>query len=57
MGSGRPPGRIVACPGTLEVDVTLPDARVNKNVEGPGLRAGVQHFGGYLAGCTASAVR
>ena len=28
----------------------LPDARVNKNVEGPGLRAKIQKFGGYLAG-------
>ncbi|MHA6511498.1 PTS mannitol transporter subunit IICBA [Tessaracoccus sp. Z1128] len=28
----------------------LPDARVNKNLEGPGLRAGIQKFGGYLAG-------
>lgn len=30
--------------------MTLPDARVNKNMGGPGLRAGVQRFGGYLAG-------
>ncbi|MBB1515709.1 PTS mannitol transporter subunit IICBA [Tessaracoccus sp. MC1679] len=28
----------------------LPDARVNKNLEGPGLRARIQKFGGYLAG-------
>ncbi len=28
----------------------LPDARVNKNLEGPGVRARVQKFGGYLAG-------
>ena len=28
----------------------LPDARVNKNVSGPGVRARVQRFGGYLAG-------
>ena len=30
--------------------MTLPDARVNKNLEGPGVRARVQKFGGYLAG-------
>ncbi|MFP5415949.1 MAG: PTS mannitol transporter subunit IICBA [Actinomycetes bacterium] len=30
--------------------MTLPDARVNKNMEGPGVRARVQKFGGYLAG-------
>ncbi|WP_231979741.1 hypothetical protein [Tessaracoccus coleopterorum] len=29
---------------------TLPDARVNKNLEGPGFRARVQRFGGQLAG-------
>ncbi len=34
----------------MEVDVTLPDARANKNLEGPGVRARVQRFGGYLAG-------
>ena len=28
----------------------LPDARKNKNLEGPGIRARVQKFGGYLAG-------
>ncbi len=28
----------------------LPDARVNKNLEGPGVRARIQKFGGYLAG-------
>ncbi|MDO5698600.1 MAG: PTS mannitol transporter subunit IICBA [Dermatophilus congolensis] len=28
----------------------LPDARKNKNLEGPGVRARVQKFGGYLAG-------
>ncbi len=28
----------------------LPDARKNKNMEGPGIRARVQKFGGYLAG-------
>jgi len=28
----------------------LPDARVNKNMQGPGVRARVQRFGGYLAG-------
>ena len=28
----------------------LPDARANKNLEGPGIRARVQKFGGYLAG-------
>ncbi len=30
--------------------MTLPDARANKNLEGPGFRARVQKFGGYLAG-------
>lgn len=30
--------------------MTLPDARTNKNLEGPGFRARVQKFGGYLAG-------
>ncbi|MFZ2479662.1 MAG: PTS fructose transporter subunit IIA, partial [Propioniciclava sp.] len=30
--------------------MTLPDARVNKNLQGPGLRAQVQRIGGYLAG-------
>ncbi|MDN5571884.1 MAG: PTS sugar transporter subunit IIA [Propionibacteriaceae bacterium] len=30
--------------------MTLPDARANKNLEGPGVRARVQRFGGYLAG-------
>ncbi len=30
--------------------MTLPDARVNKNMQGPGARARVQRFGGYLAG-------
>ncbi len=30
--------------------MTLPDARVNKNLEGTGVRARVQKFGGYLAG-------
>jgi len=28
----------------------LPDARVNKNLEGSGVRARIQKFGGYLAG-------
>lgn len=28
----------------------LPDAKANKNLEGPGIRARVQKFGGYLAG-------
>ena len=28
----------------------LPDARVNKNLQGPSARARVQKFGGYLAG-------
>ena len=27
----------------------LPDATVNKNLEGPGARARVQRFGGFLA--------
>ncbi|NLH71134.1 MAG: PTS mannitol transporter subunit IICBA [Brooklawnia sp.] len=31
------------------MSAVLPDARVNKNLEGPGLRARVQKFGGYLA--------
>ena len=30
--------------------MTLPDARVNKNLQGPGVRAQVQRVGGYLAG-------
>ncbi|SHI33425.1 PTS system, mannitol-specific IIC component [Tessaracoccus bendigoensis DSM 12906] len=30
--------------------MTLPDASVNKNLEGPGLRASIQRFGGKLAG-------
>lgn len=30
--------------------MTLPDAHVNKNLEGPGIRARVQRFGGHLAG-------
>jgi len=30
--------------------VALPDAKVNKNLEGPGIRARIQKFGGYLAG-------
>lgn len=29
--------------------MTLPDARVNKNLQGPGARAKIQKFGGYLA--------
>jgi PTS system mannitol-specific IIC component len=32
------------------MSVPLPDARVNKNLQGPGARATVQRFGGYLAG-------
>jgi PTS system mannitol-specific IIC component len=32
------------------MSAALPDARVNKNLEGPGVRARVQKFGGYLAG-------
>jgi mannitol PTS system EIICBA or EIICB component len=32
------------------MSVALPDARVNKNLQGPGVRATVQRFGGYLAG-------
>ena len=32
------------------MSAVLPDARVNKNLEGPGVRARVQKFGGYLAG-------
>ena len=32
------------------MSAVLPDARVNKNLEGPGIRARVQKFGGYLAG-------
>lgn len=30
--------------------MSLPDARVNKNLEGPGVRARVQRFGSFLAG-------
>lgn len=30
--------------------MSLPDARVNKNLEGPGARARIQKFGGFLAG-------
>ena len=30
--------------------MTLPDARVNKNMEGTSVRARIQKFGGYLAG-------
>ncbi len=32
------------------MSAVLPDARVNKNLQGPGARARVQKFGGYLAG-------
>ena len=32
------------------MSAVLPDARVNKNLQGPGVRARVQKFGGYLAG-------
>ncbi len=32
------------------MSAVLPDARVNKNLQGPGVRARVQRFGGYLAG-------
>jgi PTS system mannitol-specific IIC component len=32
------------------MSTALPDARVNKNLQGPGVRARVQRFGGYLAG-------
>ena len=32
------------------MSAVLPDARVNKNLGGPGARATVQRFGGYLAG-------
>jgi len=32
------------------MSAVLPDARVNKNLQGPGIRAKVQRFGGYLAG-------
>ena len=32
------------------MSTALPDARVNKNLQGPGIRAKVQRFGGYLAG-------
>ncbi len=32
------------------MSAVLPDARVNKNLEGPGARARIQKFGGYLAG-------
>src|SRR5665647_957972 len=32
------------------MSAVLPDARVNKNLQGPGVRATVQRFGGYLAG-------
>jgi PTS system mannitol-specific IIC component len=32
------------------MSAVLPDARVNKNLQGPGWRAKVQKFGGYLAG-------
>ena len=30
--------------------MSLPDATVNKNLQGPGARAGVQRFGRFLAG-------
>ena len=30
--------------------MSLPDARVNKNLEGSGARARIQRFGGHLAG-------
>ena len=30
--------------------MSLPDARVNKNLEGTGARARIQRFGGHLAG-------
>lgn len=32
------------------MSTALPDARVNKNLEGPGIRAKVQRFGGFMAG-------
>jgi mannitol PTS system EIICBA or EIICB component len=32
------------------MSAVLPDARVNKNLQGPGVRATVQRLGGYLAG-------
>ena len=32
------------------MSTALPDARVNKNLQGPGIRAKVQRFGGFLAG-------
>ncbi len=45
-GIGSPVGtRVKASPMTA-----LPDARVNKNADGPGIRAKVQKFGGFLAG-------
>ena len=31
------------------MSAVLPDAHVNKNLEGPGFRARVQKFGGFLA--------
>ena len=32
------------------MSTALPDARVNKNLQGPGIRAKVQRFGGFMAG-------
>jgi PTS system mannitol-specific IIC component len=32
------------------MSTALPDARVNKNLQGPGIRARVQRFGGFMAG-------
>lgn len=32
------------------MSAVLPDARVNKNLQGTGIRATVQRLGGYLAG-------